>query len=148
MHASAVSTGNIAALWMRTGKLIRNRVFCEGKIGSVNPQQMHALFVISEHDGLTMKELAHHLDITSPSATSLVNRLVRLAWVARTADPKNRKLVRIRIAPAGRAFLRAKTKEVEAAIGGILALLNKQDQKEFARILHHLHETLARGAGR
>lgn len=148
MAERKVTTGSVVTLWMRTARLIQNRIFCEGKLGTVNPQQMHALFVVSENDGLTMKELAGKLEITSPSATSLVNRLVRLKWVTRAADPKNRKLVRVRIAPEGTQFLKAKTEEVAGAMKNVLGLLNADDRHDFARILTNLHEALLRDAKR
>lgn len=146
MPTSSTSTGNVVTLWMRTGKLIRNRLFRAGALTGVNPQQMHALFVIADHDGLTMKELADHLAITSPSATSLVNRLVRLKWVVRKTDPRNRRLVRVRIAAAGERFLRAKTEEVQTAMESVLSLLSENDRRDFARILANLQAALVRDA--
>ncbi|MSR86879.1 MarR family transcriptional regulator, partial [Candidatus Peribacteria bacterium] len=64
-----------------------------------NLLHIHSLFLISEQEGLTMKEIAKSLHITSPSATSLVNRLVDMKWVGREHDTENRKLVRLRLTP-------------------------------------------------
>jgi DNA-binding MarR family transcriptional regulator len=91
-----------------------------------------------------MKELAGHLGITSPSATSLVNRLVKLKWVTRFSDPDNRKLVRLKTAPLGRAMqMKAMEKHV-AMMRNILSYLPKSDQSSFARILTNLHAALSK----
>src|SRR5260221_4502922 len=68
---------------------------------SVNWLQMHAVLLIAEREGVTMKELAHFMKVSAPSATSFVNRLVKMKWVERIADERNRKLVRLRITSVG-----------------------------------------------
>jgi DNA-binding MarR family transcriptional regulator len=147
MPVKSDTTGDIVTLWMQTARLLKNRILDSGK-KLMNPQQMYAVFIIQEHDGLTMKELASHLCITSPSATSLVNTLVRLKWVTRSADPKNRKLVRLKVAQEGRKMVTARIKEQSIAMREVLNLLNKQDQENFARILTNLHKALSQEAAR
>lgn len=118
------------------------------KTVGINPQQMYATFTIFEHEGLTMKELAEYLGITSPSATSLVNRLVRMKWVSRLADPKNRKLVRLKLAPDGKKKLTTAMKTQSQAMGDVLSLLTVKDRTDFARILSNLHDALLADAKR
>jgi DNA-binding MarR family transcriptional regulator len=134
-------TGDIVALWMQTARLMQHK-FLHAHRGSFNPMQMFALFIISEHDGLTMKELAAHLHITSPSTTSLVNRLVRTKWVTRKADLSNRKLVRVYLAPVGRKMLSTLMKRQSATMRDILLILNSSDRRDFARILLNLRNGL------
>lgn len=141
MHSQKENTGEIVALWMETARLMKQK-FLHAHKGSFNPLQIFALFVITEHDGLTMKELAQHLRITSPSATSMVNRLVRLGWVKRTADESNRKLVRVIVAPKGKKVFGSMMKHQAQSMGEILSILQPSEQKDFARILSHLHKGL------
>lgn len=132
----------VAALWMQTARLLKNRMFDASKKVVSNPQQMFAAYMIQEHEGLTMKELADLLGITSPSTTSLVNRLVRMKWVVRMADPSNRKLVRLKLGPEGKTMLAAMMKSQTKAMGDVLSLLNERDRQDFSRILSHLHQAL------
>src|SRR5438874_2022493 len=78
------------------GRIMRQQMF-EGNKGTsaMNFLQMHALLLISDREGLTMKQLAESLHVSSPSATSLANRLVKMQWIGRMHDEKNRKLVRL-----------------------------------------------------
>lgn len=113
------------------------------KMSHMNPMQMHGLFIIAEHPNITMKELAEALHVTSPSATSFVDRLVKLKWVKRSADRKNRKLVRLSLKPAGTAALRTGMKQHSAMMHELFSLLSNHDQKQFERVLLNLKEALA-----
>jgi DNA-binding MarR family transcriptional regulator len=148
MPALDTTTGDIVKLWMQTAKLLRKRVFFSAGKTAVNPQQQFALMIISEHDGITMNELARELGITSPSATSLVNRLVRVKWVSRVADPENRRLVRLKMALPGRTMMEAVLKERAKAMQEVLSLLSPRDRTDFARILFNLHHVLHDGVAR
>lgn len=118
----------------------------KGKAADVcmNPMQMHAMVIVAEHPDLTMKEFAKHLHISSPSATSFVDRLVKLHWVERVADPKNRKLVHLRVLPAGRTALEAAMKEHSVVMHDLFSLLSDGDQQILERVLANLKEALAR----
>ncbi len=122
------------------GRIMRHRMMsCEQRgAGVVNFLQMHALMIVSEQKGITMKELANSLHVSSPSATSLVNRLVKLRWVGRRRDPDNRKLVRLRILPVGSSMLRSKFRERQKVVRELFRLLSVDEQNTLAAI----HEKL------
>jgi DNA-binding MarR family transcriptional regulator len=146
MPTQEVTTGDVVKLWMQTAKLLGKRVFLSAGKNKVNPQQQFALLIIGERDGITMNELARELGITGPSATSLVNRLVRTKWVSRVADPDNRRLVRLKMAQPGREIMETVLKERAKAMHEVLSLLTSRDRSDFARILTHLHRVLHDGA--
>ena len=89
------------------GRAMRRR-FALSHVGGagVNFLQVHALMLLSEQPGMMMKEFARSLNVTPPSATSFVDRLVRLGWVLRARDRSNRKLVRLHVTGKGREALR------------------------------------------
>ncbi len=146
MPVQDVSTGEVVKLWMQTAKLLGKRVFLSTGKATINPQQQFALLIIGDRDGITMNELARELGITGPSATSLVNRLVRMKWVSRIADPNNRRLVRLKMAQPGRQIMETVLKERAKAMHEVLSMLPSRDRSDFARILTHLHRVLHDGA--
>ena len=101
--------------------------------------------LITENEGMTMKELAQALKITAPSATSFVNRLVALRWVKRHADPKNRKLVRVKVTENGDKMLRESMQEKNRILRKVFGLMREKDQNEFARILQELCSAISAG---
>lgn len=127
---------------MRQRMLAMNRREAKGK-GSMNFLQLHSLFVIAAHEGMTMKEFAEALMVTSPTATSFVNRLVNLKWVRRVPDPTNRKLVRLKITDAGQKLLKEKMRRHKAAMKDVFGLVPTSDRDELARIMRKLHSLLA-----
>ncbi len=132
--------------WMDITRLMRKQMRGAKHEAKMNPVQLHALIIVKEHDALTMKELAEFLHITSPSATSIVNRLVKTKWVKRIADKTNRKLVRLTLTEAGKKCVITSMKFHTKMMKDLFSLLTISDQKEFARILGNLHLTLAKQA--
>ncbi len=103
-----------------------------------NLLHVHTLFLISEQRGMTMKELAQSLHVSSPSATSLVDRMVKMQWVARMHDEKNRKLVRLTLTPLGKRILKQKHDMRRNVLRHIFGLLTVAEQLQLTR----LHEKL------
>lgn len=125
---------------------VRKKMVCAPvkDVRPVNFLQMHGLFIISEHEGLTMKELSEHMKVSAPTSTSFVNRLVRSKWIERVSDDKNRKLVRLRLTATGKEVLKEKMQERRGLLHGIVSLLSEQDQKDLARIYRNLLTSLSR----
>jgi len=82
--------------------------------------QVRALGVIGEHADCTMGELARSLGTGLSAATGLADRLVQQKLIEREADPKDRRVVCLRLASAGRqareAFRREQRRRMEAAM--------------------------------
>ena len=115
-------------------RLMRKRmIHCH--TGDLHMGQIHALLIIQERDGITMKELAMMMHVTSPSATSFIDRLVKLGYVDRMNDPENRRLVRLRITQKGVDMLKDKMAERRRIFGEILAILPESDQRILSEIL-------------
>lgn len=104
--------------------------------------QMHALFHISEHEGVTMKDLSKLLKVSSPSATAMVDRLARQKLVTRHEDHKNRKLVHVTMTKKGTLLLQRNIRMRKRVIGGMLRLLPHQDQDALIRIFERLTDHL------
>src|SRR5688500_3918033 len=64
--------------------------------------QLRCVRVIGEHEGQKMQELAHHLGVTLPALSQIVDRLVRRDMVERHADSEDRRIVRIFLTESAR----------------------------------------------
>ncbi len=126
------------------GRIMRQQMLGGMKLkGGANPLHLHALFLISEQEGLTMKELAKLLHVSSPSATSLVNRLVNMQWVGRMHDDKNRKLVRLWLTPLGKRIFREKNDRRRDVLRNIFGLLSPEEQMVLSRLHEKMSESLS-----
>ncbi len=116
------------------GRVMRRRMMtCD--TGEIHMGQIHALFLIQEKPGITMKEVADGLRVSSPSATSFVDRLVKLGYVERIHDEENRRLVRLTMSPSGAKFLKEKMAQRREIFAEILGTLSPADQEALLQIL-------------
>ena len=114
------------------GRLIRSRVDASG---SLPMAQLETLRFIIEGKTPTMHAIAEYHRITAPSATTHVQELVRLKYVKRVTDAKDRRQVRLAITPLG---LRTYTKAVaerRKVIEALFTHLSDRDLETFNRIL-------------
>lgn len=136
---------DVLSLMFSISRLVRSKMFSKGK-GNLNWMQIHAMCFLEAHPGATMKDLATSLMVTAPTATSFVNRLVREKIVERSADPGNRKLVRLNLTAGGLRLLHTKIKQKQGAMRGIISALPAHDQHELVRILTTMLESVSRSS--
>ncbi len=82
-----------------------------------------------------MREIAGLLGITPPSATSLVNTIVRARLVERQADEKDRRTVRIVITKKGEEYLEIYKQNAAETLRKNLRRLTIDEQKQLTAIL-------------
>ena len=123
----------LMATFLEFGRLMRRKMSCCFK--EVNVMQIHAIALLEEHPGMTMKELATRLHVTAPSATAFVQTLVEDGVVERVQDPANRKLVRLKATEAGHALVQEKMAEKNAFMVELLGSLPEEEQRAFLRIM-------------
>jgi DNA-binding MarR family transcriptional regulator len=140
--SQASSTDHIISLTFDLSRIMRHTMMCASREGvELNFLQIQSLALIESHKGMTMKELAEHLRIASPTATSFIGRMEKLGWVERMHDPKNRKLVRLRLTRVWKNMFRAKKAQRMKVIRRIINLLPPEDQRVLAVLLEKLHKS-------
>jgi DNA-binding MarR family transcriptional regulator len=89
----------------------------------VSGAQLRALVHLAQYGPQTMSELAEGLQITTASATGLINPLVAMGHVARARDVSDRRVVRIGLTQQAQALadgmIAERRREVEAALEGM-----------------------------
>jgi DNA-binding MarR family transcriptional regulator len=77
----------------------------------VSVPQFRALAFVERHPGVSLAVVAEHLGVTAPTASNIVDRLVRRALLRRLPDPHERRRVLLTLTPAGgRLFARMRSK--------------------------------------
>lgn len=113
--------------------------------GKITMQQFIALGYLSyrnAQDGSTMGEIAKALYVTMPAATGVVDRLIRAGYCERAADPKDRRIIRIKITSKGENLVKKICKQRRAMIIRIFAKISPLDREEYLRILTKVGEVL------
>jgi|WetSurMetagenome_2_1015567.scaffolds.fasta_scaffold04914_6 DNA-binding MarR family transcriptional regulator len=90
---------------------------------AVSGAQLRALVHLAQYGPQTMSELAEGLQITTASATGLINPLVTMGHVARARDVSDRRVVRIGLTPQAQTLadgmIAERRREVVAALEGM-----------------------------
>lgn len=90
---------------------------------------------IAEEGSPYMKDIAKRLHITPPSASTLIDALVKQGLVHRAQMPEDRRTVRVTLLPKAHAFLFSIHKHKASIFNKMLSRLSAEDKSDLARIL-------------
>ena len=85
-----------------------------------------------------MKEVAGFLNITPPSATSLINIMVKNGVLARREGVGDRRIVWLKITPKGEKILKRGYAQIAGKIKETLSCLSEKEQKALIHILEKI----------
>lgn len=123
---------------IRLSRRIRSRAR-----GGVSPSQLAVLGTIINHQPLTNGQIADLEHVRPPTSSKIVDALERAGLVERSADPADRRCVRITATPAGASY----ADEVRAAgrtwIAEQIELLDTDDVDAIEQALPALERLLA-----
>ncbi|MCD6528546.1 MarR family transcriptional regulator [bacterium] len=129
----------VISLIFKTNRLIREKLKKEKKhLNFFSILHLEALRYIAEKKNPSMKEVADYFCITPPSATSLINSLVRLNLVKRIYDKNDRRAIRLSITLKGKKELQKGIKRINENMKKVLSQLNTKELKNLIKILEKL----------
>ncbi len=133
----------IAASMNRMTKLGRARMRDDLAGFDMTMPQIRTLYFLSRGPQ-RMKDISDHLSRGMPSATSMIDRLVKKAYVERVPDPSDRRVVLCRITDSGLEILDRFSRLGAVRFEAIAEPLTKDDLKKIAPALDLLVEAMAR----
>jgi DNA-binding MarR family transcriptional regulator len=82
------------------------------------------------------------MKVTTAATTGIVDRLVRCGYVIRVFDPRDRRIVKIKITPKGLALIRKINHERRQMVIKTFGRLSEQDRQDYLRILSQIKNIL------
>ena len=116
---------------------IRLRLWSEAELTT---SQLRLLFLVRQQPGATLTALAVLLRVSPPTATGVVDRLVRQGYLRRDADPSDRRHVCHHLTPRGVAVLVELEREGRTLMDGILERLSDAQLDELVGGLQLLND--------
>ncbi len=104
--------------------------------------QMKVLLLLSENGSLRVGVLAKHLNVSTPTITGIVDRLVREDLVKREDDPSDRRVVLNNLTGKGQAVMERLAQRSDAEVQRMVGSLSAEEQTAIARSLKRLDEAL------
>lgn len=105
-HNHHVSDNTLSGLLDRCGHFFAHR------IGSKKRGQNNVLTIISQHPGITQKELGEILGIQPASVSELLMKLERKGLVRRERDEQDRRSIKVQLTEEGQKLLAEPKEEV------------------------------------
>jgi DNA-binding MarR family transcriptional regulator len=99
----------------------------DGESPVISLPQFRTLFFIQAHPGVSLSETAEFLELTLPSASKLVDQLVRRGMLARLDALDDRRKITLRITPRGDALLKNAQAHVRRHLAGLLSHLGHSE---------------------
>ncbi len=105
--------------------------------------QAETLFVIRHEDGTTIKHIAEMLDVSAPSASAMVDRLVEMGAVTREQNPDDRREVLVRVSDAGALVVDKIEKVILENIVELIDKMGPAYAAKWAEVSERIREVLA-----
>lgn len=119
----------------RVAAVIRGDQWSSAHALGLNPTQMSILALLAgRSDGLRVKDIAHHLGVTAPTATDSIAALERKRLVDKAVLAGDARAVAILIRAEGRTLLQAAGMAASAS-GAALGALPEADQTKLLELL-------------
>jgi len=130
----------IISLFFTTSRLIYKQSKEKGRPDFFSFLQLEILSYVKENKEPLMKEVAGFFSITPPSATSLINRLVKLGILKRCFDKNDRRIIRLSLTSKGQKVLSKEFKKVSAQMRKTLMKLSSKERNNLVEIFQKLQK--------
>lgn len=111
-------------------------------LGKISVPQFLVLVFLDKNGPSKMSDLAHFMEVTTPAMTGVVSRLVKGGYVRRTYDPKDRRIIIIKLTARGEKVIRNVNEQRRQMIVDIFGMVSEKDRSEYLRILRQIHDIL------
>jgi len=105
---------------------------------NITSAQMIMLASLHDHGRCKLKTLAKERGISPPTATGLIDRLVKAGYVKRESDPEDRRVVMVSLTKSGERIVKNFLSTVRNRWKSILIKLTPKEQHQYLNILRKI----------
>jgi DNA-binding MarR family transcriptional regulator len=91
-----------------------------------------------------MTELAKFMKVTTAAMTGIVDRLVREKYAVRHYDPKDRRIIKIKLTTKGDNLVDKANQQRRDMIIRVFGRISSGERQDYLRILTHIYEILTK----
>jgi DNA-binding MarR family transcriptional regulator len=129
------SSALVFGSFLRASRLHRQLMLRAFADHGLPPGQALCLRILAAHEGATQREIGDLLQVSPPTVTSMLKRMEAHGLVARDADPADRRVTRVRLAPRGDELERSLRGILAGRVDAILDAMPVDERTELARLL-------------
>ncbi len=123
-------------------RMLKEKMGAKSDIANLSMVQLQTLSFLSKNPKSAMRDIADFLHIELPSATNLIEKLVKLQFVERRLDAKDKRWVRISLTAKGKGLLVKAKKDRAKNMGKLLSRLSEEEKTTLLSVLQKLTNVL------
>jgi DNA-binding MarR family transcriptional regulator len=100
--------------------------------------QFRTLAFVNRNKGSSLSEVADHIGLTSPSASTLVDGLIQRGMMTREEHPDDRRRIRLAVTSPGEAILETSTRGTMAYLAKKLSSLSADEREVIVKAMKTL----------
>jgi DNA-binding MarR family transcriptional regulator len=132
---------DLADLLLALVRQIHEQVKKRGEKQTLTAVQMHALLAIQFKTSPTIGDISKCLAVTPPSATVLVQELLKQKLIDRTSDPADRRTTHLALTEHGKSVLDARMRLVSEGIEKMASCLTPDEHQNLTTLLTKMTTT-------
>ena len=109
--------------------------------GKITLPQFLAMSFLNKKGSSNMTELAHYMDITTAGMTGIISRLVAGRYARRVSDPKDRRVIIVKLTSRGVALTRKVNDERRQIIIDVFGRISEKEREDYLNIISHVLES-------
>jgi len=110
--------------------------------GRITLPQFLILNFLDKEGESKMTGLAHFLNVSTPAATGIVARLVKYGYLTRIFDPKDRRIIKIRLTAKGATLVQKINQQKRQSIVDIFSKISEKERYDYLKILTRIREII------
>lgn len=102
--------------------------------------QLVVLDVLNKHGQTKMSDLAGLMEVTTAAITGITDRLVREGYLVRVHDPKDRRIVMVKLTAKGANIVQKAAEHKKKMVISTFSVITQGEREEYLKILEHIHD--------
>jgi len=111
--------------------------------GKITLPQVLILDFLEKSGEAKMSDLAHFMSVSTAAMTGTIDRLVNYEYVVRELEPKDRRVIKIKITSKGSDIIKKINCQRRQMIIDIFAKVSEHDRSDYLRVLTKIEEALS-----
>ena len=104
--------------------------------------QLNTLNAVRKQEGATLKELAETMNVSAPSASSMVDRLVEMGMLSREQSSADRRALRVGMSEKGRECIDSHEETMLSVIGALMERLGPKPTEQWLDVYGQIRAAL------
>jgi DNA-binding MarR family transcriptional regulator len=110
--------------------------------GKITLPQFLILNFLNEEGESKMTGIAHLLEVSTPAATGIVDRLVKYGYIARVFDPQDRRIIKIRLTPKSSFLVNKVNQQKRQSTIDVFGKISDKERNDYLKILMRVRDII------